>query len=609
MAVKMRKWSPWPPARKFAVAVRLMRLEVLAEDDGGGGGDDEDGGSGEAQKFVAIKIKWKGEPKLFPLMPPFQPRKKIEQSSHKIMTKNCGIVEWDEDLWFENTCCFSVVSDKKFGPWEIAFNVICGEKVDSKAKMSTIGGVSINISEVIWKMESSSIEEKLHLNLQIDGIARDANLTVMFNFVEIRESQDSSAISRTKSIDVKYLHAHERKDNVRARRRSLSLEEVCLDEPDTAHAKSRGPVVGLEPDKKDRWFTWKSRRFSFKRAKTKEDKLEVKVDNRNDEARIQSPNVSSIDSFNDCSLQRDDSSSETAYQDKAACLWEDKEVMSRDGRAKLKAPFFFASFDQRSDKAAGASACTALVAVISHWLHSNAGAMPGRSELDDLIMQGSSEWRKLCDDAAYVNDFPNKHFDLETVLRADIRPRPVSISHDESFVGFFGAEAFDSLKGAMSFDDIWDEISRGGGGGGGGDRPRVYIVSWNDHFFVMKAEADAYYIIDTLGERLHEGCNQAYMIRFDDKAVMTQKHEAEGDDEVICSGKECCREFIKRFLAAIPLKELEEEEKKSAVSYFCLHQRLQIEFNYSCLASSSSSSSTSSPLSSLTTSASSPSSD
>ena len=217
-----------------------------------------------------------------------------------------------------------------------------------------------------------------------------------------------------------------------------------------------------------------------------------------------------------------------------------------------------------------------------------------------------SEWQKLCEDTNYVKDFPNKHFDLETVLRADIRP--VSISRNESFVGFFGAEAFDSLKGAMSFDDLWDEIR---GGGGGDTAPRIYIVSWNDHFFVLKVEADAYYIIDTLGERLYEGCNQAYMIRFDEKAVIqVHKPAAEtAESEVICSGKECCREFIKRFLAAIPLKELEEEEKKSTVSYFCLHQRLQIEFNYSCLISPASSSSTPSPLSSLTTSTSSPSSD
>lgn len=604
--MKMRKWSPWQPARKFAVAVRLMRLELSAEDDGGGGDD----------KLVAIKIKWKGEPKFFPLMPPFQPRLKIEQSSQRIMKKNLGIVEWDEESRFENTCCFSVVSDKKFGPWEIGFNVLCGEKMDWKAKTAVIGRVSINISEIVCKIESSSVEERLPLNLNIDGIARDATLTVLFNFVEIREAQDSAGPNRTKSVDAKVLFGDECKDNVKARRRSLSLEEVCLDELDessapeakdtVARTKPRAPAAVLEPDKKDRWFSWKSKGFSFKRAKTKEEKSELKSENCGDNSRVQPTNL-----FNDVVLKKDDHKKCSSESDDTECVWEEKELISRDGKAKLKAPFFLASFDQRSDKAAGESACTVLVAVISHWLHSKSDAMPTRSEFDSLIMQGSSEWRKLCEDAAYVNDFPNKHFDLETVLRADIRP--VSISRNESFVGFFGAEAFESLKGAMSFDNIWDEISSSSTAQ---SAPRVYIVSWNDHFFVLKAEANAYYIIDTLGERLHEGCHQAYIIRFDDKAIMQRPKAAaaaaESDnmdetehDEVICSGKECCREFIKRFLAAIPLKELEEDEKKTAVSYFSLHQRLQIEFNYSCLISPASSS-TSSPFSSLTTSASSP---
>lgn len=280
--------------------------------------------------------------------------------------------------------------------------------------------------------------------------------------------------------------------------------------------------------------------------------------------------------------------------------WQEKELTSRDGEAKLTASVFLASFDQRSDKAAGESACTALVAVISHWLHSNSNTTPNRFEFDNLIMQGSSEWRKLCQDDAYVTLFPNKHFDLETIIQANIRP--VSISHSNSFVGFFGAEAFEALNGAMSFDDIWDEISSNVG---------VYIVSWNDHFFVLKAETNAYYIIDTLGERLYEGCNQAYVLRFDDTAVMKKlcgtKTEEVAEEEVLCRGKECCREFIKRFLAAIPLKELKEDEekKKSKVSYYALHHRLQIEFNYSYLRSHVSSL-TSSPLSSLATSASSP---
>ncbi|KAJ0873172.1 putative NT-type C2 domain-containing protein [Helianthus annuus] len=156
--------------------------------------------------------------------------------------------------------------------------------------------------------------------------------------------------------------------------------------------------------------------------------------------------------------------------------------------------------------------------------------------------------------------------DLETVLRARIRP--LTVSRVKSFVGFFSPEKFDSLTGVMSFDDIWDrEISRNLG---------VYIVSWNDHFFVLKVDEDGYYVIDTLGERLVEGCEQAYILRFDNGSSLTES----GTDQVVCKGKECCKGFIKKFLAAIPLKELETEERKQAVPYYSLHHRLQIEFNF-----------------------------
>lgn len=286
--------------------------------------------------------------------------------------------------------------------------------------------------------------------------------------------------------------------------------------------------------------------------------------------------------------------------------WEVKELQSRDRQTKLKTDVFFASFDQCSDKAAGESACTALVAVISHWLHSNRDKMPTRSEFDKLILQGSTEWRKLCKNDIYINDFPNKHFDLETILRSCIRP--LAISHDQSFVGFFSPDRFDSLDGVMSFDQIWEKISSATD-----DiefEPRVYIMSWNDHFFVLKVEANSYYIIDTLGERLFEGCNKAYILRFDDNTIMNEnvakekslKNDTKDKEEMICKGKECCREFIKRFLVAIPLKELEEQEKKETVSYLSLHHRLQIEFNLSYLLYFSSSSLTSSLFSSSATS-------
>ncbi|MBA0789910.1 hypothetical protein Gohar_014590 [Gossypium harknessii] len=211
--------------------------------------------------------------------------------------------------------------------------------------------------------------------------------------------------------------------------------------------------------------------------------------------------------------------------------------------------------------------------------------MPTRPEFDNLITQGSSEWRKLCSNTAYTNAFPDKHFDLETVLKADVRP--VTVSHEKSFTGFFSPDKFECLKGAMSFDEIWNEIKSSETNN---CQPRVYIISWNDHFFVLKVESKAYYIIDTLGERLFEGCKQAYMLKFDDSSLMYGKKKKKDDEMAICSGKECCREYIKRFLAAIAVEELEEEEKKGRVSAFTLHQRLQIDFHYSSFSSATSSS-------------------
>ncbi|KAL7187364.1 hypothetical protein ACSBR1_037435 [Camellia fascicularis] len=193
---------------------------------------------------------------------------------------------------------------------------------------------------------------------------------------------------------------------------------------------------------------------------------------------------------------------------------EEKELVSRDGQAKLKANVFFASFDQCSDKATGESACTALAAVIANWLQSNLDNMPTRAQFDRLIVEGSSKWRKLSDNQDLINQFPDKDFDIETVLQA--RLCPISVLHENSFIRFFGPKKFETLKGVMSFDQIWDEIKKNAEDDN--DMPRIYIARWNDHFFVLKVDVNAYYIIDTFGERLFEGCNQAYILRFDDSA-------------------------------------------------------------------------------------------
>ncbi|CAN1277738.1 hypothetical protein LINPERPRIM_LOCUS16424 [Linum perenne] len=279
--------------------------------------------------------------------------------------------------------------------------------------------------------------------------------------------------------------------------------------------------------------------------------------------------------------------------------WERKEITSRDGQLKLQAEVFFASIDQRSERAAGESACTALVAVIADWFQNNHDLMPIKSQFDSLIRDGSLEWRNLCENVTYRERFPDRHFDLETVLQAKIRP--LSVAPSRSFVGFFHPEGmdedearFDFLHEAMSFDSIWDEINAAGCTSN--SEPQLYIISWNDHFFILKVEPEAYYIIDTLGERLFEGCNQAYILKFDRSTTIHRMPDivappsdenassSNTEEEVVCQGKDSCKEYIKTFLAAIPIRELQTDIKRGLMATTPLHQRLQIEFHYTqCL--------------------------
>jgi hypothetical protein len=291
--------------------------------------------------------------------------------------------------------------------------------------------------------------------------------------------------------------------------------------------------------------------------------------------------------------------------------WERHEIVSRDKQSKISADVFFATLDQRNEKAAGESACTALVVVIADWLHRNPGRMPIKAELDTLIRDGSAEWRRLCDDEAYRECFPDKHFDLDTILRAKVRPLIDVAEH--SFVGFFQPQVMegscDFLQGVMTFDGIWEEIIRASSNGS--FQSAVYVVSWNDHFFILKVEQDVCYIIDTLGERLFEGCKQAYILRFDkdttilphvpqlidekkDHMDCTSNNKAEiapqidGDPEWLDGTKEyrgtdACKEFIKGFFAALPLRELEMDMQRGLLGSAPLHQRLQIEFHYTSL--------------------------
>ncbi|KAJ8526335.1 hypothetical protein K7X08_028812 [Anisodus acutangulus] len=384
---------------------------------------------------------------------------------------------------------------------------------------------------------------------------------------------------------------------------------------------------------------WRKRKLSFRSPKAKGEPLLKKhyAEEGGDDIDFDRRQLSSSDESSSGWNKSEDGStanrfsvSEFGDDSFAVGSWEQKEIVSRDGQMKLQTDVFFASIDQRNERAAGESACTALVAVIANWFHSNPKEMPIKSQLDSLIREGSLEWRNLCENETYRERFPDKHFDLETVVQAKVRP--LSVVPEKSFIGFFHPEGiedegFDFLKGAMSFDNIWDEISKSVQDSPSHDECFVYIVSWNDHFFILKVERDAYYIIDTLGERLYEGCNQAFILKFDrdttilqlpsssqqsdEKSASTKKEQTdtkqatnegkisvstnntnekmeestipENEEELsfVCKGKEACKEYIKSFLAAIPIRELQVDMKKGLMaSTTPLHQRLQIEFHY-----------------------------
>ncbi|KAL9247946.1 hypothetical protein vseg_021318 [Gypsophila vaccaria] len=387
-------------------------------------------------------------------------------------------------------------------------------------------------------------------------------------------------------------------------------------------------------------LVWRKPRLSFRSPRVKGEPLLKKdnVEEGGDDIDFDRRQLSSDDSkqFEE-SVRSGSMFSEFGDDNFAVGSWEVKELQSRDGSMKLRTQVFFASIDQRSERAAGESACTALVAVIADWIHTNRGEMPIKSDFDSLIREGSLQWRSLCENEDYKQRFPDKHFDLETVLEAKIRP--LTVVQEKSFIGFFHPEgledeSFHFLKGAMSFDDIWGEICQAASKLNEASEPLVYVVSWNDHFFLLRVDWDAFYIIDTLGERLFEGNNQAFVLKFDmdttieqvpdqspikdekdidgksgsstekmannkptdeksrsastDQAteVISVQESGEGDGEkeeeykVAVRGKECCKQYITSFLAAIPLRELQVDMKKGLMSSTPLHHRLQIEFHY-----------------------------
>lgn len=417
---------------------------------------------------------------------------------------------------------------------------------------------------------------------------------------------------------------------------SLELMPKLIEEPSSSDSDHTLPQTSMRS-----LLSWKRRKVSFRVARERGEPLlnkacreeggdDIDFDRRQSSFPTQLPPQAMANEVDSSVALNMSGCSDFGDDNFTIGSWEHKELVSRDGQMKLSAEVFFASIDQRSERAAGESACTALVAVIADWLQNNPNSMPIKSQFDTLIREGSMEWRKLWELEEYRQRFSDGHFDLETILLSNIRP--LSVIPRKSPIGFFQPEGLgdscEFLHGVMSFDSIWEEITNGSVNEIDNYEPRIYIVSWNDHFFLLKIEKEAYYIIDTLGERLFEGCNQAYILKFDKDTEVyylsqrekkseeeknntnllyvgvenveniseqqqenagsqfkdTKPPEAQGNrdtqEKLICRGKEGCKEFIKGFLAAIPLQELQIDIKKGLMSNIQLHRRLQIEFHF-----------------------------
>ncbi|WOG82295.1 hypothetical protein DCAR_0101458 [Daucus carota subsp. sativus] len=571
--VMMMVWSPWSLAAtasspKFRVRVRILKLEGLEDEFW-------------REKMMMVGVNWRGEGK-FVLPFSSRSRRHKEFSSERILKMGRSWLEWDDEE-FENSTPIS-----QGHKWDVSFSILYR---DAKGKMVVAGKGCLNLAKSASEQEFP-IERKIPINLRAAESPREATLSVLVSFAEIRHTQDAREL-----IAPKIPRFSEEVINGRGQTRLTNQQNTRRAQSARFDSESLGSRLSLPGSGPQLDQAKKVPLFSWKRLKSKVERLsDNKLGKDGDRIQVdQQLTSSSTENADDNGHFKQEFQSQTL----SAGKWHEMDLVSRDGQTKLVVQVFLASFDQCSCKAAGESACTTLVAVISHWLFSNHDRMPTGTEFDSLIIDGSSEWRKLCDNEPIVNNFPDKHFDLETVLETGIRP--VLISQEKSFVGFFSPEKFESLKGAMSFDEIWNEIGKTEEE----NQPRTYIVSWKDHFFVFKADNEAYYIIDTLGERLYEGCKQAFILKFDKSTLMlgrtgkenvhteeittcTDNFDSNDGDEVICKGKDCCREFIKIFLAAIPLRELELEEEKETVSYYSLHQRLQIEFNFITLSSLSS---------------------
>ncbi|RID47865.1 hypothetical protein BRARA_I04427 [Brassica rapa] len=526
--------------RKLHVSVKPVRLHGLPVVLGGE--------TVAKNVFAMVELKWKGPVSGFGLglVPFYRSNRPLNHTTSKPIALGASHVEWEDE--FERVCCI-------VGPWNLSFTVFYGETIDAKNKKAIVGKASLDLSELPSKLEST-VERKLPIRSK--GLLwKEATLVVNVTFSQVRNEPDDFTQLGPVTVDSAIT------TNMPSRRGGMDFDSSSS--PATAsNSGGVSPILGTgsnsspenqsEPGHKAGFNWWKRRRLSFSMTWRREP--------REEESTTKTPPSAATES--------EKPATELSFEPNR---WVAKDLSSRDGKSKLRSEVYTASIDQRSEQAGGEAACAAVAVVVAHWFQANPRLInPSETEFDSLITQGSSLWQSLSDEESYLTLFPDRHFDLETVVSAKLRP--VKVCTDKSFTGFFSPERFASLEGLMSFDQIWDEVEKEVRAASEIGEARVYIMSWNDHFFVVKGDVEGYCVIDSLGERLFEGCKQAYILKFDDSSLMYEK------EKLVCKGKECCREYIKRFLAAIPVAELAAKEEKGDADVSLLHEKLQIDLHH-----------------------------
>ncbi|KAJ6749924.1 hypothetical protein OIU85_000540 [Salix viminalis] len=546
MVVRMMRWRPWPPlvSKKYEVRLIVRRMEgwdrvreAVAAAPGTSSGDDVK----DISEKLMVEIRWKG-----PKLALSSLRRTVVKRDFTKEVEVCGgggggegenggvLVEWDEE--FESLCTLTAHRENVFHPWEISFTVFNGVNQGLKNKVPGVGSATVNLAEFASAAEQKLFELRLPLMVSA-GVAEPCPLLcVSLSLLELRTAPETSgsvqraivpipsspqsgeAVS-TEKDELSAIKAGLRKVKIltgyvstrrakKACREEEGSEGRCsvrsedgednynypfdseslddLEEGESDEVKEDSTVrksfsygtlafanyaggslyssARINAEDED-WFyysnrnilSWRKRKLSFRSPKAKGEPLLKKAygEEGGDDIDFDRRQLSSDESpalgwqkAEEDTYANRSSVSEFGDDNFSIGSWEKKEVISRDGQMKLQTEVFFASIDQRSEQAA---------------VSSEKGPWNGETS---------------------------------------VRMKPTgSDGMDEG--------RFDFLHGAMSFDNIWDEISRTGLECPSDGEPQVYI-----------------------GERLYEGCNQAYILKFGSNTIIRKLPNAvESSDE------------------------------------------------------------------------------